>query len=83
MCIGGMARQGLLVIGRNTMISLVGWQGTSDWNSSRSEKPNMANIKDLPLLGNALRANPTYELSLRDFSHTPIPLGEGHSGGWV
>ena len=41
-----------------------------DWNSSRSERPNMANAKHLPLLGNALRANPTYELSLRNFSHS-------------
>ena len=41
-----------------------------DWNSSRSESPNMANAKHLPLLGNALRANPTYELSLRNFSHS-------------
>ena len=32
----------------------------------------MANTKHLPLLGNALRANPTYELSLRESSH-PLP----------
>lgn len=76
MCIGGMARQGLLVIGRNTMISLVGWQGTSDWNSSRNKRPNMANT----VLGNALCANPTYELSLRGFSYplpNPYPSGRG------